>query len=58
MKKETEKIRIPMKIKDILSDNTLTLEFDKIHKEDIIKEFESRKANKDGCYCNPNAGGC
>ncbi len=57
-KKETKKVRIPLNIKEILSDTTLVLEFDRVHKEALVKEFESKRANKDGCYCNPNGGGC
>ena len=47
-----------MKVQEVLSDNKIEFVFDRINKEDLVKEFESLKANKDGCYCNPGGGGC
>jgi len=58
VEEKEKKISIPMKVQEVLSDNKIEFVFDRINKEDLVKEFESLKANKDGCYCNPGGGGC
>lgn len=50
-------VSIPLKVKKLLEDNVIQFEFENLKKNEIL-ELVSKRANKDGCWCNPGGGGC